>query len=506
MGVMRFLIPSPDVLAECPDIYRAYISGFDGRIFPTRVEIEETLISCRRQVSDSGNFSLAWPVAGFGQPVLKTASLVERDEPYRLVVELARGKISQVREQLSAWEMQGMRISDDFHRLHRDAHHLFAAAVSSQETPQRADELAQQALQKACLAAELLVSTYTTQRLEFRRRRTAHLPALMGCRFGDAVPAEESAAAFCEAFNAAAIPIEWKHIEPNEGDYHWETNDAQIDWCIENRLFMSGGPLIDLSLDGLPSWLGQWETDFLNLQSFVCDFVETAITRYYGKIRNWEISAHVNTGGALALSEENRLALVAKTLEVARHVDEEIQLMIGIDQPWGDYQARGHHRLSPFQFVDALVRSGVGISGVNLEFGIGYRPRGTATRDLLEFSQLIDFWGHLGIPIYVTLAYPSARETDPQATPDLEVCESGYWKTDWSEAAQANWVEQFLPLLMAKQTIMGIFWTHYSDAVPHDFPNAGLLRPDGSAKPILDRITKYRRTYWTADGDATPPS
>ena len=65
---------------------------------------------------------------------------------------------------------------------------------------------------------------------------------------------------------------------------------------------MVGGPLIDLAPNGLPAWLWQWENDVLNLQSFVCDFVETAISRYYGRIRNWDIAARANSGGALTLS------------------------------------------------------------------------------------------------------------------------------------------------------------------------------------------------------------
>ena len=76
-------------------------------------------------------------------------------------------------------------------------------------------------------------------------------------------------------------------------------------------------------------------------------------------------------------------AMTAELIEdVARQVDEEAQLIIRIDQPWGEYQSRGQHRLSPLQIVDALVRSGVGLSAVNLEVAMGYfRPGGSARRD-----------------------------------------------------------------------------------------------------------------------------
>jgi hypothetical protein len=231
------------------------------------------------------------------------------------------------------------------------------------------------------------------------------------------------------------------------------------------------------------------------LQSFVCDFVETAVARYLGRIRIWEISARGNTGGALALTEEHRLTLAAKTLEVARQVDPEGQFLIRVDQPWGEYQARGQHKLSPMQFTDALVRAGVGLTGINLEIGIGYAPRGSHSRDLLDFSRLIDQWSVLGLPLQVTLAFPSSGGADPNVTADLEV-ESDSWRRPWSEEAQAAWLDLYYPLLMAKPAVTAVFWTHFSDAHPHCFPHAGLLRADETPKPALARIVKLRKAYW----------
>lgn len=89
MGVMRFLVSSPPILENWPDVYRAYMTGADGRVYPTRVEVEGAVITCRRMVSDSGRLYVAWPVEGFGTPVICTASLTERAEPYLLTLELA---------------------------------------------------------------------------------------------------------------------------------------------------------------------------------------------------------------------------------------------------------------------------------------------------------------------------------------------------------------------------------------------------------------------------------
>ena len=398
---------------------------------------------------------------------------------------------------MAAWEAAGMKVPDAFRQFHHEAHTLFGRAASMQERPAEASAQANEAISKAFEAAELLTTSYTQQRLAVRRRRSARLPVSLGCNLGPASLRAEWEDEFCSAFSAATVPIEWHAIEPVEGEYDWDLNDAQVEWCLANKLMISGGPLLDFSSDGLPQWLAHWAHDFDNLKSFLCDFVETAVARYVGKIRLWEVSARVNTGGALGLSEEDRMALVAYTLDVAGQVDEEAQLLVRVDRPWGGYQARGQHRLSPLQFVDALIRCGTRLSGVNLEVCVGCRTHGTASRDLLEFSRMIDQWSILELPLYVTLGVPSAAAPapDPSARFGMELEPSG-WRQPWSESAQAEWIDLHLPLLMAKQCVVGIFWTHFTDAERHDFAHAGLLRPDGSQKPALEQFVKHGHAGW----------
>ena len=135
---------------------------------------------------------------------------------------------------------------------------------------------------------------------------------------------------------------------------------------------------------------------------------------------------------------------------------------------------------------------------MNLEIGVGYGFRSSASRDLLAFSRLIDVWSLLGIPLHVTLAFPSSNGVDDNAASDIQV-ESETWKGPWSEAAQAEWVDLYLPLLLAKESIIGINWAHFSDRSPHHFPNAGLLAVDGRPKPALQRIINHRQEYCSSN-------
>ena len=494
MGIMHFLVHS-DVFPDGWEGYNCgYFSGFDGRVFPTQVKLQDNVLYCERHVSDSGKFHVRWPVPGFGQPVLTTSTLCEREQPYLLPVELARGKVCQVRNQLAIWQRMGMTVPDSAREVLQRSVHRFCASVSVEGDEAKASAFACEALVTAMEAAELLTRAYCDQRIAIRRGRSVRLPASLGCSLGTAVPSADWGEPFCQAFNAAAVPVSWRDVEQNEGECVWDNFDAQVEWCQQNRLLIHGGPLLDFSEGGLPTWLHQWKNDVLNLQSLLCDYVETAVSRYVGQIRTWEVDSRVNTGGALGLSEEDRIALVARTLRVARQVDEEAQLYVGVVQPWGDYLGTGRHRFAPIDFVDALMRFGVGLTGVNLEISIGYDRYGAPPRDLLDFSRLIDLWSGLEIPLQITLAFPSSSQPDSNATSGIGIGPDG-WKSPWSEQAQAEWVDLYLPLLLAKQSVVGVYWTHFSDQFPHELPNAGLVHTDGTSKAALSRIIEHHSMW-----------
>lgn len=491
MGAIRFAVHPPERLADWPEVHRAYLSGADGRIFTTRIEVEDNVVTARRSSSESSKLHITCPIPGFGRPVLRTASLPEREQPYHLLVELARGELVQLRNQSATWEHAGMQLPASFGQISLRAHMAFGRAASSQQNAGLAARLAEEALVHVCEASDLLCASFTQQALLGRLQRYPQLPVSLGCGLMS-VPEAGAADLFTAAFNSVTIPVPWTRIEQDEGEYRWDEIDRAVEWAEQHRLIIRGGPLVDLGPRGLPEWLSRWEHDIFNLQSFVCDFVETAMSRYVGRIRLWDVVARLNTGGALTLNEETRLSLAARVLEVARQVDEEAQLILRIDQPWGEYQARGQHRLSPLQLVDALIRSGVGLAGINLEIAMGYGPRGTPYRGLLEFTRLIDLWSTLGVPLHVTLASPSGAGVDPQAMADLEI-EDRSWPDGSCEESQGRWLEQVVPLLMAKPGVANVTWTAFADASPHEFPRSGLLTTDGQPKLALQKLIEFRQ-------------
>ncbi len=282
----------------------------------------------------------------------------------------------------------------------------------------------------------------------------------------------------------------WKDIETTEGAYAWDLVDRQLQWCRENRLAVCAGPLVQWDAHAIPDWLHLCEGDFESLASFATEFVEAVVRRYRGKVDFWIAAGRMNTSEVLSLDEEERIRLAATAAEATRRSDPEAQVLVSFDQPWGEYLSFKETDFPPLQFADTLLRAGLGITGLALEMNVGYCPDGTLPRDLLDFSQQIDRWGYLDVPLLVTVAVPSASEFDPLA--ERRTMPLG---GVWSPAVQQAWALRYVPLLLAKGSVQGVFWNQLCDFQPHAFPHGGLFDLRRHSKPILRQLDSIRQAY-----------
>lgn len=490
MGRMRFLVHPPNRLtAESAE--KAYVCGYDFTPWPCRSRIVDQQLVIERASTDSGNVNVPWSLDGEPELMLSTGTLIERDRPYNLGIELARGKINQVRNQLAEWQSIGLSVPQALlDTLHR-ALECFSKAVTQQDNVEEASQLADEALGLALDASRQLVACYTKQALAARHRQATKLATWLGSNLGHSLLDEATARRYLSSFNAAVIPLTWRAVEVSEGEYNWDVYDRQLAWCGSHKVTAIGGPLLQLGGQGVPDWLYLWEGDFDNVLTFVSDYVETAVTRYRGKVDLWLCAAGMNLGEVLGLSEEALLKLVVRTVEIARRIDPETPAVIRFSQPWAEYMQYMDLDLSPLHFADALVRTGLELGGLELEISAGYDGTGTPARDFLDVNRLIDLWSCLNVPLYITLTYPSAAGPDPLAFGEAQPLA----RTKWSVELQQQWVESLVPLLLSKPAVQGIVWNQLTDATPHEYPWGGLFDNQSEPKPSLASLSVLRKIH-----------
>jgi len=493
MGLMRFLVaPANRISAEAAQ--RAYMVAADQIPWVTRTLLKDGVLSVSRNESDSGCLVFPLAIEGRGEITLTTGTLVERFQPYNLLVELARGKVLQVRNQIWDWQGIGLRPKEAHLAVLRQAHVHLAAAVTAQQDAAIAAGHAELAIRAALEVSDLIAGRYVGKIVNARRQRTPQLPTLLGVDLGHRPIKSDVLRRVRHAFNSAAIPLSWREVETQEGAYRWDVYDRQIDWCRANKLKVIGGPCIQFDNRSLPDWLAIWQGDFENLTSFVSDYVETVVHRYRGKVDVWQCAARVNTGEVLGLGAEDRLRLAARSCEIARRLDPKTPTIIRFDQPWGEYMGREESDVSPLHYADILIRSGIELSGIGLDLNVGYWPGGSYLRDPVQCSRLLDRWAVLGLPLWIFLTLPSGQGPDRRAYGRAKPV-GGDAPDGWTPAAQRKWLREVGPLLVAKPAVHAIIYNQLRDSRPHEFPHGGLFNRAGAGKPALATMARLRRKY-----------
>jgi len=487
MGLMRFLVSPADRLTE-ELVDQVYLSGLDRVPWQVRAWAEGGELFLERKVSDSGNLHIPWNVSGHEPLVLSTATLIERAEPYHLPLELARGKLGQVRNQMAEWQTLGLVVPRELEATVAQATRCLSEAMGDDPRTPRPVERAEEALRLALDAAYLLSSEYAGQLRAVRRRGGNKLETLLGADLGSSLLDEYAADQYLQAFNAAQVPMVWREIEAKEGQYGWEVVDQQIAWCRAHRLAICAGPLLQLDPRTAPDWLYLCESDFDGLAELVCEFIEAAVARYRGAVDVWIAAGSANTAEAFSLSEEEQVRLTARSVETTRSSDPQADLVVSFDQPWGEYLRRRGRDLPPWHFADALLRVGLGLTGLALEINVDYAPGGTLPRDPLEFSRQMDYWGLLGVPLYVRLAVPSGSGPDPLASR-----RTARLSEAWTPQSQQSWIGRYVPVLLAKPSVRGVFWSQVRDSEPHAFPHGGLFDLRRHPKPGLRQLASIRQ-------------
>lgn len=496
MGQLRLIVHDRDRIPP-GGLEHVHMVGPDDLPWFGRAFFSGNQLVVERNESDSGRVFVPWRIDGAGQILIGTSTLMERDRPYLLEVELARGMVNSLRNQAAQWEMMGLTIPEDLRAKVLEGTVQFARASTMQNDGPTAASWAERALATTAGAMGRLATEYAEQALEARRGQARAITPWFGVHLGEGQPNASIARQLSSAFNMVSIPMSWRSIQRLEGRRDWEVADAQIQWAQQAGLRVCAGPLLELNDRGVPDWTYLWEGDLNSLLSFMLDHVRKVVERYRGRVHLWQVAARMTHGHALGLNEESRLQVAAKAINTVRQLDPTTPVVITFDQPWAEFLAIEHLDLAPLHFADALARADLGLSGVGLEINVSYHPGGSIHRGPLAISRLVDTWGLLELPLMVTLTVPSSSAADPQASSKIGVFNDA--QEEVSPETQRAWIEQYVPLLLAKNTVQIILWNQLSDAEPHYYPHGGLLDAENKPKPALEALRKIRQKYFTPE-------
>lgn len=487
MGLIRFLTPGRPKL-EASVAKRGYIVGMDEIPWQCRIVPTDDGLIIDRPTGESCSLRIPWQVEGHGELVLATGSLLERQKPYLLEVELARGTLNRVRNQLATREAAGMRCPPALAERLAEATCKFAQAATRQQEPSTACAAAREALLLGVQLTVGITQAYAQQALAVRHRGGAKMTTLFGANLGTTTFDEDAARHYLTSFNAALAPMRWTDIEVAEGEYDWKHTDRQMEWCQTHKLKVLSGPLLSFDRWSVPDWSYLFEGEAETISGLMESYVKACVERYAGRVQVWQCAARMNVGECLSLPDETKFSLALRAMQLVRAADPRTPIVVSFDMPWGEY-VRNDQDL-PMHLADALVRANLGLSGIGIELNMAYSPGGSLNRDPLEINRQIDRWALLGLPLLLLITVPSDDADDDAARRSSPPTGGG-----WNSEAQQAWVRQVVPMLLAKQAVQGIFWRQFRDDEPHDFPHGGLLDAHGHPKPALKDLAALRAKH-----------
>ncbi len=459
MGSIHFLIPR-DLSAVAADC--TYMVGTDGVPWESHVRILDDRLTVTRATNESGRLVILWSVEGYGQMALATGTLMPVERPYHLPLELARGCLARLMDQLNTAEVRGFKLDDPLAKLLSQAILHFVKASLNQIDFEQAAREAQRSLEH---------SLHLTQQLGRNPQVTtpSNEPIRAGMGVWGAVVHEVAEVRHLDSVpesvpNVLVLQQSWRDLEVNPGEWTWTGMDDVLQRVDTSQFRVGCGPLVTFNRNELPDWLYLWCDDMDAIQSYYTTYIQQIIKRYAGEFRFWHCAAGTNVDEALGLTEEQRLRLTVSALESARRIDSRTPLLVSLKQPWGEYLGRTSMDLTPLQFADILVRGDLGLSAIGLHIEIDCNSQSTLPRDLLEFNRMIENWSILGLPLVVFLSVPNSPEGN---------LENGL---------QMDYVKHLLQLFTSKSAIHGVVWDPLVDVQPQ---GCGLLSETGEAKQIL---------------------
>lgn len=468
---MKFQVYKKGKLVKDFTLCGAHMFGTDGvGIRRARIGFRNGTVECKRSNLETAGLALLWHVEGFGKVLLSTTCLPERKRPYILNVEIARGKLMQIVNKREDWSFfDGL---GPLSELANKTQALFIKALQNISQPALASQLADKALQNAMMLSEKLAMVQADDSFKARCEGHGFGKATLGCKLdmkqtGNAHYLER----MFELFGFVTIPIHWSRIERVRGQYDFSQIDACIEILNKRRVVIGAGPLLRFSKEYLPKWLIGSKMSFEKIRELCYQFITRIVKRYFGAIRVWHAISGLNVFNYFGFSFEQILEMTrAANLAVKASSDRAFKV-IEISNPWGEYYSVVPGSIPPLVYMDMVVQSGINFDAFGLQMRFGRNQSGMHIRDMMQISAILDYFGPISKPLYVTDVEIPSENGKGNSNPEF----AGSWHRDWSEKTQKEWMEHFYRIALSKPYVDTITYGNLADRSDSIVHSSGLL-------------------------------
>jgi hypothetical protein len=428
-----------------------------------------------------------------GQLKLRTTLLQPREEPYELMLELARERIRHFLQKCEDWHMFSPSIAPDAKTRFDCAREHLAAAVLEGDRAKKV-ALARSAIVAAVQAGEVLAATYADIILHRRFATSAASATSLGIRVNPREEPPPTDIPGLREFGVLMIETPWNLLQPEEGQFDFSFVDRWIEWAVRRRLPVVMGPLVDLREDTVPQWASIYAEDYELLCKLLWEHQEQVVSRYANHVAIWSVASGINVNRLVKLDNDQMIDLTRRTAVLVRQAHRNAKVLVELVHPFDDQVAACTESVPGYEYAARTLDEGVHVDCFGLVIECGLPTNGCEVRDLLSLSDAIDHFGRLERPLLITgLRVPSADIGEG----------AGRWHCSWSQDRQAQWATSMFGIAMGKMTnrgdtararavgvVEGVLWSGLEDV--SEGQETGLLDTSCAPRKVMTQLATVR--------------
>ena len=473
------------------DVHHEFNSASDQRLYgahllgrvdlPVAGELKWKSGSIRCEPAEPTATALCVEVdaGGMGRLMLQTCLLKQRDEPYLLFLELARHRIKQYIVKSEEWQLFDPTLSGESLKRWEHARTLFVRAMNEVDFS-KAETFAKDSLiagldaneQLALLHAELLV-----------KRRFGNKPStstVIGVRVdprSDIKVCGETA----KILDVLMLPTPWKLIEPSQGEFRFQEMDRWMAFAAQTKRPIVAGPLLRFDKRTLPPWMEPAKKDFSMCVDRSYSFMEKVVHRYRDVVTMWNLGSGLHANEHFEFTDEQMMDLTRRASVLTRQSRHGARTLIELTELFCDHVSSRPGALTPWQYLERLSQEGIHFDAVGVQMCFGGAVEGTAMRDLMQVSAVLDRFLAFDCKVMVSAFGVPSRQVDSKC---------GWWREPWSEQLQAVWTSRFVTIALSKPFIETVIWERLID---EGEDASGLLFENGKAKSVFAKLLAIRK-------------
>ena len=277
------------------------------------------------------------------------------------------------------------------------------------------------------------------------------------------------------------VPTPWKLIEPTKGEFRFQEMDRWMAFAAQTKRPIVAGPLLRFDKNTLPPWMEPAKKDFSMCVDRAYTFMEHVVQRYSGVVTMWNLGSGLHSNEHFEFTDEQMMDLTRRASVLTRQSRPGARTLIELTELFCDHVSSRPGALTPWQYLERLSQEGIHFDAVGIQMCFGGATGGTAMRDLMQVSAVLDRFLAFDCKVMVSAFGVPSRQVDPK---------NGWWRNPWSEQVQSVWASRFVTIALSKPFIETVVWERLID---EGEDATGLLFENGKVKSVFAKLIAIRK-------------